>query len=158
MPLKMPNQIILIYKTYLYMNIQWSQQIIYNQCPLRLFIHLITNIVVRQPNLLVFCSPWNPPWVCDPFTPWTEQQCMICHLYSLFLTLRRLIAWQLHMDPCTFWPNRQPPDCSSPGTVDKRESIKNEAMDMLPICYILPIWKFWNNKPHLPKAIAREDK
>ena len=62
-PLKMPNQIILIYKTYLYMNIQWSQQIIYNQCPLRLFIHLITNIVVRQPNLLVFCSPWNPPWV-----------------------------------------------------------------------------------------------
>ena len=58
-PLKMPNQIILIYKTYLYMNIQWSQQIIYNQCPLRLFIHLITNIVVRQPNLLVFFSPWK---------------------------------------------------------------------------------------------------
>jgi len=39
---------------------------------------------------------------------------MICHLYSPFLALRRLIAWQLHMDPCTFWPNQQPPDCSSP--------------------------------------------
>ena len=85
---------------------------------------------------------------CDWFTPWTEQQCMIYHLYSLFFALRRLIAWQQHRDPCTFWPNRPPLDCSSPGTVDKRKSIKSAAMDMLPVSYILAFWTIFEITCH----------
>lgn len=105
--------------------------------PQSLFNHQIITTIVRQPNSLVFLLSMKI--LRDRLTPWTEQRCMIYHPYYLFFVLRRLIAWQQHRDPCTFWPNRQPLDCSSPGRVNKRKEIKSAAMDMLPVNYILAI-------------------